>query len=339
MVLEAEGDVVARLQPGGPEQLRQAVGLVVELGVGDDLAGGAHDARAALSGVVDAKVPGYMRRRTVAQPSPGTVCAVEATERFAELVAGPGDDLPLDLASLLIAKHARPDLDVARELGRLDDLAGQLRPARRSTAWSPTCSTTSAIAGNVGQLLRPAQLLPRPGRDPSARASPSRLSVLAIVVGRRLGVPLAGVGMPGHFLLRDRVDPSVFVDPFGGGRRCSTGAAASRSSARCTAPTRPFDDRFLDPVRAAAGVARMLANLRSVFISQGDRASLLWVLRLRTLLPGASPEDRADFAGCLAATGRFGEAAQEYDDAALGLGGSLGEELDRNAARLRARLN
>ena len=83
----------------------------------------------------------------------------------------------------------------------------------------------------------------------------------------------------------------------------------------------------------------MLANLRSVFISQGDRTSMLWVLRLRTLLPGASPEDRADLAGCLAAIGRFGEAAQEYDDAALGLGGSLGEELSRNAARLRARLN
>src|SRR4051794_32409500 len=86
---------------------------------------------AAFSGVVEAKVPGYiaapgscwLTRRTVAQPPPGTVCVVEVTERFAELVAVPGDEVPLDLAALLIAKHARPELDVEHELSRLDELA------------------------------------------------------------------------------------------------------------------------------------------------------------------------------------------------------------------------
>jgi regulator of sirC expression with transglutaminase-like and TPR domain len=261
---------------------------------------------------------------------------VEVTQRFAELVATTGDDLPLDLASLLIAQHARPELDVDLELARLDELAA-------------TC-TTATLDGLVAHLFQDLGFVGNSANYYDPRNSyldqvvsrrlgiPITLSVLAIVVGRRLGVPLVGVGMPGHFLLRDQVDHSVFVDPFVGGRQLDR-AGCVEIFRSLHGPDAPFDDGFLDPVHPQVVVARMLANLRSVFISRGDRRSMLWVLRLRTLLPGASPEDRADFAGCLAATGRFGEAAKEYDDAALGLGGSLGEELSRNAARLRARLN
>ena len=45
VVLEADGDVIARLQAQRPEQLGEAVGTLVELGVGDPLAGAGHDRR------------------------------------------------------------------------------------------------------------------------------------------------------------------------------------------------------------------------------------------------------------------------------------------------------
>lgn len=261
---------------------------------------------------------------------------MEVTERFAELVAAPGGDLPLDLAALLIAKHARPRLDVDAELSRLDELAASC-PAPTLDSLVAHLFCDLGFAGNSVDYYDPDnsyldQVVSR------RLGIPITLSVLAIVIGRRLGVPLAGVGMPGHFLLRDKVDPALFVDPFVGGRLLDVEGCVDVFRS-LHGPDAPFDERFLDPVDAQVIVARMLANLRSVFVSRGDRTSMLWVLRLRTLLPGATPEDRADFAGCLAATGRFGEAAQQYDDAALGLGGSLGEELSRNAARLRARLN
>jgi hypothetical protein len=50
----------------------------------------------------------------------------ELTVRWRRLLAGPESTLALDEAALLIAAHARPGLDVARELGRLDDLAGRV---------------------------------------------------------------------------------------------------------------------------------------------------------------------------------------------------------------------
>jgi hypothetical protein len=48
------------------------------------------------------------------------------------------------------------------------------------------------------------------------RGMPITLSVVAIEVARRVGVTLAGVGMPGHFLVGDPTDPEWFADPFHG---------------------------------------------------------------------------------------------------------------------------
>jgi regulator of sirC expression with transglutaminase-like and TPR domain len=264
------------------------------------------------------------------------VLTVEVTERFADVVSRPEDELPLDEAALLLAAHARPDLDVPAELGRLDDLAaGCVTPTLDGL--NPYLFVDLGFRGDSRDYYDPRnsyldQVVSR------RLGIPITLSILAMVTGRRLGVPLDGVAMPGHFLLRDRVDPEVFVDPFGGGVVLDRWGCEAMFHALHGAEV-PFDPSFLRPVGPRLIVARMLANLRSVFVSRGDRTSLLWVLRLRTLLPGATPEDRADFAAGLAAVGRFDTAAREYDEAAAGLGGSLGEELRRSAVRLRSRLN
>ncbi len=49
--------------------------------------------------------------------------------------------------------------------------------------------------------------------------NPISLAMVQIEVARRLGIPLAGVSFPGHFLVRLPVDDGVLVmDPFNGGR-------------------------------------------------------------------------------------------------------------------------
>ena len=261
---------------------------------------------------------------------------MEATERFAELVSRPEAEIELDEAALLLAAHARPDLDVAHELRRLDALAAGCA-APTLDALCRYLFVELGFRGDSRNYYDPRnsyldQVVSR------RLGIPITLSILAMVVGSRLGVPLDGVGMPGHFLLRDRVDPDLFVDPFGGGTQFDARGCEAMFHA-LHGPTAPFDPVFLEPVGPRVVLGRMLANLRSVFSSNGDRASLLWVLQLRTVLPGAPAEDRADLAAGLALLGRFGDAAAEYDAAADGLGGSLGEEMRRSATRLRARLN
>ncbi len=278
-----------------------------------------------------AKVPGYMLGATVNRVDTGRL-----SERFGELVSQPEAEIPLDEAALLVAARARPDLDLDAELARLDDLAGG--------CFAPTLDALVAylfvdlgFAGNRHDYYDPRnsyldQVVAR------RVGIPISLGVLTMVVGRRLGVPLVGVGMPGHFLLRDQVDHEVFVDPFGGGRLLDR-SGCERAFHAVHGPDATFDEAFLAPVGPLVILTRVLANLRNIFAARGDRAGVVSILELCNLLPGASPEDRSELAAALAASGRFGEAANHYDQAGDQLGGSLGAEYRRNADRLRARLN
>ena len=46
---------------------------------------------------------------------------------------------------------------------------------------------------------------------------PITLSVLYMEVGQRLGLPLAGINFPSHFLIKCTALPaSLFIDPFAG---------------------------------------------------------------------------------------------------------------------------
>lgn len=261
---------------------------------------------------------------------------MEVTERFRALVAQPETQIALDEAALLIAAHATPGLDVDRELTRIDDLAER--------CFAPTLDALTrhlfvdlAFRGNQGDYYDPRNSYLN---EVIARrvGIPISLSVLTIAVGRRIGVPLAGVGMPGHFLLRDRVDPDVFVDPFHGGAVIDR-AGCERAFHLVHGDDAVFDDQFLAPVGTLSILARMLANLRAIFAAHGDHRSLVWVIKLRTLLPDTSFDDRGELAAALAATGSFAEAADLFDQLAEQLGGSPGEAYARRAVALRARLN
>jgi regulator of sirC expression with transglutaminase-like and TPR domain len=144
--------------------------------------------------------------------------------------------------------------------------------------------------------------------------------------------------MPGHFLLRDRDDADLFIDPFARGALLDR-AGCERAFRAVHGDDATFEDEFLEPVEAPAIVARMLANLRATFASRGNRDALAWVLRLRTLVPGTPLEERAELASVLAAGGQFVAASLEFDVLADQLGGALGAEYHRSAERLRARLN
>jgi regulator of sirC expression with transglutaminase-like and TPR domain len=110
-------------------------------------------------------------------------------------------------------------------------------------------------------------------------------------VGRRLGVPLWGVSMPGHFLVRDKVDPRVFVDPFHAGAVLDRDGC-ERLFLSVQPPGAVFDESFLDPVPRAAIIGRMLANLARVAEARGDRDMLRWVLQLKVNVPGSTDEER-----------------------------------------------
>jgi regulator of sirC expression with transglutaminase-like and TPR domain len=258
---------------------------------------------------------------------------MDPTIRFTELVKGPEDELPLDEAALLIAAHAQPGLDVDAELAVLDGLAAGI-PERTLDGWRRHLFVDLGFSGNVKRYYDPANsFLNEVVRR--RRGLPITLSVLAMEVGRRIGLRLEGVGMPGHFLLRH--GPDAYVDPFDAGRLLDRAGCVERFHA-VNGPGLAFDPSYLDPVGPRTILARMLNNLKSVYAARGDIAALSWVFDLRMAIPGASPLEGREWAMVLGATGRFEEAASELE-ALAHLIPEHEESLLSEALAFRARLN
>jgi regulator of sirC expression with transglutaminase-like and TPR domain len=265
---------------------------------------------------------------------------VDPTARFAELVAAGCE--PLDEAALAIAAHAHPadhPLDVPAQLDRLDRLTHDFETVGASRDAADLCRflfVERGFTGNRDAYYEPANSLLDRVLD-RRLGIPISLSVLAMEVGRRAGIGLLGVGMPGHFLVRSAGDSDAFFDPFTGGMPLDPAGceARLRQVGGGAARLGPTD---LAPVDSLDIVARMLANLHRIYLEASDRPNLAWVLRLRTMLPGSDPAFRRQLAGVLSALGRFWQAADELE--------LLAEEqpatADRHrraAERLRANLN
>jgi regulator of sirC expression with transglutaminase-like and TPR domain len=258
-----------------------------------------------------------------------------ATDAFIALVQGPEPALALDHACLLLAAHASPGLDVSAQLDRLDELAGRC-PEPTLEGLRHLLFADMGFAGNIDDYSDPRnsfldQVLDR------RLGIPISLSVLMIEVGRRVGVPLEGVGMPGHFLVRHTGAPKVLIDPFHGGRMLDADQCAELFTTLFgTTATLPAS--VLDAAPSRAILARMLANLKASYVDRRDAASLVWVGRLRAAIPGVDPKEMAEVARLLVDLGRFGEAADALEELA-GAGGPGGRSLLMQARALRARLN
>jgi len=249
----------------------------------------------------------------------------------------PEDNVPLDEAALLISAHANPDLSVISQLHRLDELAARVEGAD-SSALCRLLFDQVGLRGDRDHYDEPAnsyidQVLDR------RRGIPISLSVLLIEVGRRCGVSLEAVGMPGHFLVRDPGAPEHLIDAFDKGRRLGR-TDCERLLRAVTGGAGRLTPDLLATSGTWATLARMLANLDRSFERRGDTDSLKWVSDLRVAIPQAAIGDRRQLAARLAALGRLDAAAAVLEGAAgTATGRELRNQLLREATTLRARLN
>lgn len=263
---------------------------------------------------------------------------MDPTARFAALVQGPEDVLEqhLDEAALLIAAHARADLDVDAYRRRLDELGSRCDDATLSGIIHQLF-VVEGFSGNADDYGDPRnsyldQVLDR------RLGIPITLSIVVIEVSRRVGLPVVGVSMPGHFLARFVGEPAVLIDAFDGGRLLSASECQQRFHEQ-HGPAAPWDDAYLAPVGPRAIVSRVLANLRTIHLQRQDTVALEWVLRLRSLLGDPALDERAERAGMLASLAQFDQAAALLEELA---GEAVDEQavaLTSRARRLRARLN
>lgn len=270
--------------------------------------------------------------------------AADPVTRFLRLVTGP--EPALDEGALAIAAGAEPDPEVAAESARraratLDELAEGVTGLESLLHW---LFTEAGFTGNARAYGDPRNsLLP----DVLERRTgiPITLSVVAIEVGRRAGVDLEGVGMPGHFLVRVP-GTQRHLDVFDRGRRLDlAGCEALFRATTGAGPDVEFGAGMLPRTSTRQILARMLENLRASYGRSKDHAGLEWVLRMRLGLRHQGPELIRELGDVLAAQARWDEAARLMESWVEGPGrGSRSgtEVLDQvriEARRHRAHLN
>jgi regulator of sirC expression with transglutaminase-like and TPR domain len=279
---------------------------------------------------------------------------MSAVEEFLALVGGPDERIALDTGCLLIAALGGGRSEyagvVADGRAALDQLAARADAADLDGLLRHLFGTVG-FAGNRDHYDDPRNSYLDEVLDRRC-GIPITLAVVVIEVGRRLGLELAPVGMPGHFLVG--AGEGRYVDAFDGGRVLDADGCRRRF-VELAGPGAPWSSELLAPVGSRSVLTRVLANLRRLFAASHDLHGLDWVLALRTGIPGVPSTERMERATVLAALGRFDAAAAELDRLAdLEEDGApafhhpsqgpaadvvAAPELRARAARLRARLN
>lgn len=261
----------------------------------------------------------------------------QALARFGDLLGAEKPDTRIEELALLISSHASPGVDVAGEMERIDILAeacsgGGLQGVRRGLF------EVLGFEGASDDYYDPRNSLLDVVME-RRRGIPITLSVLVMAVGSRVGEDFEGVGMPGHFLVRHR-ESGLYLDAFDRGRLLDR-EGCKELFGRVNGPEAAFDLSYLEAVDARSIAARILANLRQIYLAAGDLDSLVWVLRLRSQIPGVPATELAELARIETRRGSFSEAASSLERLAerLGTEAAASEALRAEARSLRARLN
>jgi regulator of sirC expression with transglutaminase-like and TPR domain len=263
---------------------------------------------------------------------------VGATDRFVALLEQPEADVPLDEACLLVAAHAHEEDDADRVVDdgllAIDRLAAGCRGSTLEDVITHLFGDVG-FKGNRRHYDEPENSYLDVVLD-RRTGIPITLSIVTIETARRVGVSLVPVGMPGHFLVG--ASNGVYVDAFDGGRLLDR-AACRQKLEEVAGASVAWSDDLLAPIGTHAVLARVLANLRQVFLGRQDLAALDWVLALRAAIPGAPDRDHLERSAVLAALGDYPRAAGVLERLAAGREGAERKELEGEARRLRARLN
>jgi regulator of sirC expression with transglutaminase-like and TPR domain len=195
-------------------------------------------------------------------------------EELVQLAALPDDRTDLEQGAFLIARYAYPLLDVSLYVRQLDEMAQEVRdrigPRASGEETVKTLNrylfTEQGFKGNTKNYYEAENSYLN--RVIERRTGiPISLSVVYLLIGRRLRLPVHGIGMPGHFLVKYQSDRyKIFVDCFNGG--------ALLTEKNCqrflTEAGYGFDEKYLQESPVRAILSRMIKNLLAIYAKLDD---------------------------------------------------------------------
>lgn len=215
--------------------------------------------------------------------------------------ADPRPEPDLARIALEIARDAYPNLHPETYLARLDELADRVRD-RCAAVDRPR-----QVLGQINWVLYVEEKYEGNGEDyydprnsylnevlDRKTGIPITLALVYWRVAERVGLRVGGLNLPGHFMLRvEAADAPIFVDPFDGGELLDRDGCVARVTKAVGRVVSPAELPF-SPCPRAVVAARMLSNLKSIYVRQDDFNAALPVQRRLTALRPGDPRELRD---------------------------------------------
>jgi regulator of sirC expression with transglutaminase-like and TPR domain len=237
----------------------------------------------------------------------------EKSPEFRRLLSG---DETADLVQIgwEMARDDQPDLDATRYERVLDRLAERVRER------CPSGAKVRHILGQINWVLFVEERFrgnTDDYRDPRNSALnqvidrklgiPISLSIVYRAVARRIGLELEGVNLPAHFMLRTAGsnDDAIFIDAFQQGTLLDLDGCKRAIESMVGQPIDWRAEHFA-PCSISTIVTRILLNLKSIHLGQGDFADVIPVLQRLVALHPDDPDHLRDLGMAALATDRPG---------------------------------
>ncbi len=190
-------------------------------------------------------------------------------DRFLDYCLHQGEELNLEEAVFLLAQTQYPEVSVEAYLAMLDSWASDLRVRLNFRA------PAEVVLGTLNQFLF-AHLeftgTPDYGDNPEncylnrvidrRTGNPISLCTVYLLLARRLGLPVAGVGLPGHFICRyQSTTRQLYVDVFRRGKFLSKADCIKY----LLQTNHGLQEGYLAPVTSRRMLLRMCSNLHQTY--------------------------------------------------------------------------
>jgi regulator of sirC expression with transglutaminase-like and TPR domain len=184
-----------------------------------------------------------------------------------------GEEFDLESAAWALARTAFPNINVEAYQALLDEHANAAREKtmlefsaeEKLTAFNSYLFSELEFTGNAAHYYDPENSYLNRVLD-RRTGNPINLTLLYILIARRLGMPVIGIGMPGHFICRYQTSSEeIYIDPFNQGQLLS--------KADCVQYLQrgnySLADDFLAPSSARRMFLRICSNLHQIYTEQG----------------------------------------------------------------------
>lgn len=178
--------------------------------------------------------------------------------------------LDLEKGALLMAQTEYPEINTAAYSAILDDLAGELREwlaagdpkERLLVRVNQFLFEEKGFTGNMENYYDPENSFINRVLD-RRTGNPVSLCLIYVLLMRRLGFPVAGVGLPGHSVCRFlSATEEVYIDAFNLGKLLTRNDCIEHLT-RCKHEMR---EEYLQPMSARRMLARMCGNLEQIYL-------------------------------------------------------------------------